>query len=104
MKRRPERAQATGQEGPELTVDGRRRVVIEAVMPEIDAGRFAAKRSVGETVTVESAHALHGATTLPIRWCATLHENASRCPWLRGLVHVPEWHPRYRTECGPREL
>jgi len=29
-------------------------VVIEAVVPEIDAGRFPAKRAVGETVTVEA--------------------------------------------------
>jgi starch synthase (maltosyl-transferring) len=29
-------------------------VVIEAVMPEIDGGRFPAKRAVGETVTVEA--------------------------------------------------
>ena len=35
-------------------VDGRRRVVIEAVTPEVDAGRFPAKRAVGETVTVEA--------------------------------------------------
>jgi len=35
-------------------VDGRRRVVIEAVSPEVDAGRFPAKRAIGETVTVEA--------------------------------------------------
>jgi starch synthase (maltosyl-transferring) len=34
--------------------EGRRRVVIEAVSPEIDGGRFPAKRAVGETVTVEA--------------------------------------------------
>ena len=35
-------------------VDGRRRVVIENVSPEIDCGRFAIKRVVGETVVVEA--------------------------------------------------
>src|SRR5580693_4361796 len=35
-------------------VDGRRRVVIEDVSPEIDCGRFAIKRVVGETVLVEA--------------------------------------------------
>ena len=35
-------------------VDGRRRVVIEAVSPEVDGGRFPAKRAIGETVTVEA--------------------------------------------------
>lgn len=34
--------------------DGRRRVVIEAVRPEIDGGRFAVKRCVGEKVVVEA--------------------------------------------------
>jgi starch synthase (maltosyl-transferring) len=34
--------------------DGRERVVIENVKPEIDGGRFAVKRIVGETVTVEA--------------------------------------------------
>jgi starch synthase (maltosyl-transferring) len=34
--------------------DGRRRVVIEGVRPEIDAGRFAIKRTVGERVVVEA--------------------------------------------------
>jgi starch synthase (maltosyl-transferring) len=34
--------------------DGRRRVVIENVRPEIDAGRFPAKGSIGEPVVVEA--------------------------------------------------
>src|SRR5437763_8388905 len=37
-----------------MGVDGRRRVVIEAVSPEVDGGRFPAKRAIGETVTVEA--------------------------------------------------
>jgi len=39
---------------PERCKDGRRRVVIERVSPEIDAGRFPIKRSVGEKVVVEA--------------------------------------------------
>ena len=34
--------------------DGLKRVAIEAVTPEIDSGRFPAKRVVGETVVVEA--------------------------------------------------
>ncbi len=34
--------------------DGRKRVVIEGVSPEIDAGRFPAKRTVGDLVRVEA--------------------------------------------------
>lgn len=37
-----------------LAEDGRRRVVIEGVTPEIDAGRFPIKRTVGEEVVVEA--------------------------------------------------
>jgi starch synthase (maltosyl-transferring) len=39
---------------PAVSIDGRARVVIEGVTPEIDAGRFAAKRTVGDTVVVEA--------------------------------------------------
>ena len=34
--------------------DGRRRVVIESISPEVDAGRFPAKRTVGDLVRVEA--------------------------------------------------
>ena len=34
--------------------EGRRRVVIEGVQPEIDCGRFAIKRITGDRVTVEA--------------------------------------------------
>ena len=35
-------------------LDGRQRVIIEGVSPEIDGGRFPAKRTVGDTVRVEA--------------------------------------------------
>jgi starch synthase (maltosyl-transferring) len=35
-------------------IEGRKRVVIEGVEPEIDAGRFPVKRVAGDTVTVEA--------------------------------------------------
>jgi starch synthase (maltosyl-transferring) len=34
--------------------DGRRRVIIESISPEIDGGRFPAKRTIGDTVVVEA--------------------------------------------------
>jgi starch synthase (maltosyl-transferring) len=37
-----------------IQVDGQRRVVIEQVSPEVDCGRFAIKRVVGESVVVEA--------------------------------------------------
>jgi starch synthase (maltosyl-transferring) len=44
----------TAAAGPEHSrpVDGRRRVIIDRVSPEIDGGRFPIKRSVGQPVTV----------------------------------------------------
>jgi starch synthase (maltosyl-transferring) len=49
--------------------DGRRRVVIEGLSPEIDGGRFPAKRTVGDTVRVQAdiftdGHDLISATLL----------------------------------------
>src|SRR3974390_2294154 len=34
--------------------DGRKRVVIEAITPQVDCGRFAAKRTIGDEVRVEA--------------------------------------------------
>jgi starch synthase (maltosyl-transferring) len=39
---------------PNPQIDGRRRVIIEGISPEIDGGRFPAKRTIGDTVTVEA--------------------------------------------------
>ena len=47
--------------------DGRRRVVIENVRPEIDGGRYPAKGSVGEPVMVEADVLANAGATLPRR-------------------------------------
>jgi len=39
---------------PNPQQDGRRRVVIEAITPEVDGGRFPIKRTIGDIVTVEA--------------------------------------------------
>src|SRR6202035_5758446 len=39
---------------PDLPIDGRQRIIVARVSPEIDGGRFAIKRVVGETVSVEA--------------------------------------------------
>ena len=36
-------------------VEGRRRVVIEEVQPQVDCGRYAAKRILGDAVTITAA-------------------------------------------------
>jgi len=50
-------------------VEGRRRVIIERVMPEVDGGRYPIKRTIGEDVVVEAdvftdGHDLLGVTLL----------------------------------------
>ena len=53
MKKQP-KLQSTSEQ-PTIGLDqGRSRVVIENVKPEIDCGRFPAKRTVGERMTVEA--------------------------------------------------
>ena len=39
------------------TIDASRRIVIEAVEPELDCGRYAVKREVGDTVLVAAEYA-----------------------------------------------
>ena len=34
--------------------DGRKRIVIESITPQVDGGRFPAKRTVGDQVAVEA--------------------------------------------------
>src|SRR5215471_3897595 len=55
VRRQPvERSSGRRTRASTLPPDGRKRVAIEAVSPEIDAGRFPAKRVPGESVTVEA--------------------------------------------------
>jgi len=55
-KREPDiqRGRGVSAPSPDESVAGRRRVVIEGVEPEIDCGRFPAKRVVGDDVVVEA--------------------------------------------------
>jgi starch synthase (maltosyl-transferring) len=50
----PVASPAPGEASVAPVLDGRRRVVMETVSPEIDGGRFAVKRVVGEDVRVEA--------------------------------------------------
>jgi starch synthase (maltosyl-transferring) len=54
VKRRLETPSIQTAKAPSGQVDGRRRVAIEAVSPEVGAGRFPAKRSLGERVAIEA--------------------------------------------------
>jgi len=61
------RGATTSQLAPES--NGRRRAVIEGVSPQINAGRFAIKRVVGETVDVEAHVFCDGHDTLTVKLC-----------------------------------
>jgi len=74
--------------------------VIEAVTPEIDAGRFPAKRSVGERVTVEADVFAdgHDALSCVLRW---RHESSSL--W-NDVPMLPIVNDRWRGEFMVGEL
>jgi len=94
VKRRIERPAATALIGPDGHLEGRRRVVIEAVSPEINEGRFPAKRSVGEKVTVEADIFAdgHDALAAVLRY---RHESAG--DWIE-VPMVPLVNDRWRGE------
>jgi starch synthase (maltosyl-transferring) len=80
--------------------DGRKRIAIESVSPEIDAGRFPAKRSLGEKVAVEADIFAdgHDALACVIRY---RHENGS--DWTE-VPMSPLVNDRWRAEFTVTEL
>ena len=53
------------------SADGRVRAVIDRVIPEIDGGRFAVKRVVGDRMVVEAARLRRRPRRARVRCCAT---------------------------------
>ena len=66
-----------------LPADGRRRVVIERVSPEIDCGRFPIKRVVGEAVIVEADVFADGHDQVA---CQLLYRREGEKEWQRSPV------------------
>ncbi|MBS1222634.1 MAG: alpha amylase catalytic region [Proteobacteria bacterium] len=81
-------------------VDGRKRVIIEGVTPEIDGGRFPIKRTVGESVVVEADVFTDGHDSLS---CVLQYRKAGETAWqeipMRFLVN-----DRWRGEFPVLEL
>src|SRR5437867_4107152 len=74
------------------------RVVIEAVWPEIDGGRFAARRAVGDTMTVEADIFSDGHDKID---AATLYRRAGEKHWREvpmRLVDNDRWQAEFRVE------
>jgi starch synthase (maltosyl-transferring) len=91
---------ATEPEAGPAGMDGRKRVIIEGVTPEIDGGRFPIKRTVGDTVTVEADVFTDGHDSLS---CVLQYRRAGETVWrevpMRFLVN-----DRWRGEFQVLEL
>lgn len=80
--------------------DGRKRVVVEGVRPEIDAGRFPIKRVAGETVTVEADILADGHDQLS---CRVLYRGEHESQWREAPMR-PIGNDRWRGEFHVSEL
>jgi starch synthase (maltosyl-transferring) len=100
VKRRLERPSVRPSNTPDQVGDGRRRVVIESVTPEIDGGRFPAKRALGERVNVEADVFAdgHDALACVLRW-----RHHSSTTW-KDVPMVPTVNDRWRGEFMVGEL
>ncbi len=81
-------------------LDGRRRVVIETVRPEIDGGRFPIKRVPGETVVVEADVFADGHDSLD---CVLLYRKKDTPEWTT-IPMRPLGNDRWRAEFLPSHL
>ena len=83
------------------SMEDRRRVVIEAVTPEIDAGRFPIKRTVGESVCVEADVFVDGHEQVA---AVLLTRHNSQVNWSESLMEAranDRWRGQFRgTEVG----
>ncbi len=82
------------------TTDGRRRVVIEGVKPEIDGGRFPIKRVVGESVVVEADVFGDGHDAVA---CVLRYQGPGESAW-RELPMQPLGNDRWRASFRVGEL
>ncbi|HVA86767.1 MAG TPA: maltotransferase domain-containing protein [Candidatus Saccharimonadales bacterium] len=83
---------------PGTIVDGRRRVVIEAIRPQVDAGRFPVKRVVGDTVHVEADVFADGHDVVVAR---LLHRPAGTERWSEVEMSGPDndrWRAAFPVE------
>ena len=78
--------------------EGRNRVIIEAVTPEIDGGRFPIKRIVGEETVVEADILTDGHDALS---CALLYRKESEAEWTEVPMEPlgnDRWHASFRVQ------
>jgi starch synthase (maltosyl-transferring) len=80
--------------------DGRLRVVIESVSPEVDAGRFPSNRSLGERVAIEADVFADGHDALA---CVVRYRHQSRSAWTEERM-TALGNDRWRAEFTAGEL
>ena len=80
--------------------DGRKRAVIEGVEPEIDAGRFPAKRTIGDTVIVEADIFTDGHDAIS---AVLLHRTLDADEWIESPMH-PLTNDRWAGEFAAAQL
>jgi starch synthase (maltosyl-transferring) len=85
---------------PKARAEGRRRVIIEGVAPEIDGGRFSIKRTVGERVVVEADCFTDGHDQLS---CVLAYRQESERGW-REVAMEPLVNDRWRGEFQVTDL
>ena len=85
---------------PQLQSDGRARVVIEGVRPEIDGGRFPIKRVAGELVVVEADVFADGHDLLS---CQVLYRRSTAPDWRTARMQL-QANGRWRAEFQVTEL
>jgi len=81
-----------------MPADGRQRVVIEDVDPQVDAGRFAAKREIGDTMVVEADAFADGHDRLV---AVLLHRRVGAPAWSESpMTSLPNdrWRGSFRLE------
>jgi starch synthase (maltosyl-transferring) len=80
--------------------DGRRRVAIEAVSPEVDGGRFPSKRSLGERVAIEADVFGDGHDAIA---CVMRYRHQAESAWAE-VPMVALGNDRWRAEFTVNEL
>ena len=100
-RRRPSAsaAPAEGAAAPDAK-SARQRVAVESVTPEVDAGRFPAKRSIGELVVVEADVFADGHDALT---CVLRHRHESAAEWTESAM-TPLVNDRWRGRFAVTKL
>ena len=82
---------------PSLPPEGQARAVIDAVLPQVDAGRFAVKRVVGEALAVTAHVFTDGHDRVRARLCWRKEDTDS---WLEAEMR-PEGNDVWSASCTP---